>query len=385
MVTYRQDGRGEGAGLRYPVLDALRGLAALGVVFHHIPAAAGLSAHGWDANFGRMVDLFLVISGFVIASAYGERLAAGFPLRRFLWLRWGRVWPLHAAMLLVFLAALMALGQARPDLRTDGILAGRQSVADLPAALLLLNGFIPTVGEPWNHPSWSISIEMALYVAAALAWRFLGRRAAVAGLAAALLALATVSFVPGVYGVWFSIARGIAGFGLGMAVHALLQRSNVRRIDPRVATVLELAALIALGIVLWGSGNLLPFDLAATMLVAVAALGRGFVSRMLIARPFQLLGELSYALYIVHIFVIGRVFDLLALVQPRLGVTIADSHLGAADTLVGPDWQANLAKIAIMGLCLAAAWPASVLIERPARVWSRRKAPFIASKPDSGN
>jgi len=376
---------GSGEGLRYPALDALRGLAALAVVFHHIPANAGLSGAGWDVNFGRMVDLFFVISGFVIASAYGERLSTGFPLRRFLWLRWGRVWPLHATMLLVFLVALLALGALRPDLRNDGPLAGRQVLADLPAAFLLLNGFIPSIGMPWNNPSWSVSIEMALYGIAALAWRFLGRRAAPAALVASLIALAAAASPLAIDEAMYNMARGVAGFGLGMTLHAAFHRIPVRALPVMVATALEIATLFALGALLFGSGAIVPFDLVATGLVALAAAGHGFVSRVLLARPFQFLGALSYALYMVHVFVIGRVFDLLALVQPWLGVTVAASRMGAADALVGPDWQADLAKVVIMALCVGAAWPAAVLIERPARQWSRRTAPAVAASTESPN
>lgn len=374
MVTVAQDGDGGGVAARYPVLDALRGLAALGVVFHHIPVSPDLPMAGWDQNFGRLVDLFFVISGFVIASAYGQKLAGGYSITRFLFLRWGRVWPLHAAMLAMFLAALLLLGLTRPDLRGGGLLAGRYDIADLPSALLLLNGFVPTVGMPWNHPSWSISIEMALYVLAALAWRGLGARAAGAGVVAATIALAAIALAPDALGVLYDLARGIAGFGLGMALQALLARGAGNGIGRYTATMLEGAVLAGIIAVLLGSGNVLAFDLLAAALVGIAAVGRGLVSQALLARPFQRLGELSYALYMVHVFIIGRAFDVLGLVQGKLGLTIADARLAAADALVGPDWQAFLAKTALICLCLIAAWAAATMIERPARAWSRRKA-----------
>ncbi|CAH0495628.1 acyltransferase [Novosphingobium sp. CECT 9465] len=386
MVTFAQDRNGGGAVARYPVLDALRGLAALGVVFHHIPASSGLSAAGWDINFGRLVDLFFVISGFVITSAYGTRLAGGFSFLRFAWLRWGRIWPLHAVMLALFLIAMAGLGLARPDMRVNGILAGRQDIADLPAALLLLNGFVPITGMAWNHPSWSVSIEMVLYVLAALAWRWLGQGAVAAALIAAALALAMLLLDPEALGLAYDLARGIAGFGLGMALHAVFTalRPSANS-SSALFTALEITALVALGAVLWGSGNIAAFDLAAVAFVGLGAIGKGMVSKLLETRPFQLLGTLSYALYMVHVFVIGRVFDLLGVVQGRLGMTIAETRFGGADTLVGPDWQADLAKLTIIAICLAAAWPAAVLIERPARAWSRRKAASFPSTPVSGN
>ncbi|MDT0509083.1 acyltransferase [Novosphingobium sp. MMS21-SN21R] len=377
-----QDGRGEGAGLRYPVLDALRGLAALGVVFHHIPANAGLSAAGFDANFGRMVDLFFVLSGFVIAASYGAKLSSGFSISRFLWLRWGRVWPLHATMLVVLAVAMLALGLARPDLRTHGLMAGANDPADLPLAVLLLQGIVPSRGPTWNHPSWSISVEMLLYVLAALGWRLLGDRAWGAWLGAALALLAFAGFGPGFDGLASNIARGVAGFGLGVLVHRALGQSRPR-LNLHAATALELAALATLAWVLSASGNLAAFDLAAAALVALAAVQRGLVSRALMFAPFQWLGTISYALYMVHIFVIGRSFDILALVQDRLGLTIAQATIGGEDVLIGPGWQADIAKLAIMALCLVIAIPFAKLIEQPARAWSRRT--FGQQLPNAGN
>nr|WP_246386064.1 acyltransferase [Novosphingobium hassiacum] len=359
-------------------MDAWRGIAAVGVVFHHIPAQAGLSATAWDDHFGRLVDLFFVISGFVIASAYGRKLGDGYSFRRFFWLRWGRVWPLHAAMLGLFLVAMIVLGLVRPDLRTDGILAGRQRLVDLPAALLLLNGFVPSVGMPWNLPSWSVSIEMALYGLAALAWRFCGRYAGWTGVGAATGALVALEMVPADLGSAYDLMRGIAGFGLGMTLHWLIgDRVTNVRLPWAMATLAELGALALFAQVLWGGGDIVAFDLAAVALVGIFAVGSGGVSQILLARPFQQLGQLSYALYMVHVFVIGRMFDLLGMAQDSLGLTIADTHLGGADALVGPDWQANAANVVMIGICLLAAWPAAVLVERPARAWSRHRAARI--------
>jgi peptidoglycan/LPS O-acetylase OafA/YrhL len=360
--------------LRYPVLDSLRGIAALAVVFHHIPAAAGLSAMGFDANFGRMVDLFFVLSGFVIAASYGAKLSEGYSFSRFIWLRWGRVWPLHAAMIAVFALSLLALGALQPDLRTHGLMAGRNDPADLPIAFLLLQGIVPSLGPTWNHPSWSVSVEMLLYLVAAAGWRIGGERVWALWLALAFAILVYAGFGPGFFDLASNVARGLAGFGLGVALHHLFSRSSPPAVPFVAATVLELAAFAAVGAVLWGSGNLMAFDLAATALVALAALQGGAISRLLIAAPFQWLGTMSYALYMVHVFVIGRVFDALAVIQPRLGLLIADATVGGDDALVGPGWQADMTKLAIMALCLVVAVPFARLIEQPARAWSRRAA-----------
>lgn len=373
MVTIVDGGEGIGTAERFPVLDSLRGLAALGVVFHHIPVSDDLAVARWDDNFSLLLDLFFVISGFVIAAAYCERLSGGFSLRRFLWLRIGRIWPLHASMLCVFILSMLALGLMRPDLRTHGLMAGRYDPADLPAAFLLLQGIAPSLGPVWNDPSWSISVEMLLYILAAFGWRAVGQKAWIGWLVAAFVVLALTKIDSALQGTAFNVARGISGFGLGLFVQAMLSRVNIT-LSMALATSLEALALFALLLIVCVSGNLVLFDVVAAGLVALAVLQRGWIGHLLAAQPFQVLGTLSYALYLSHVFVIGRVFDILAVVQPRLGVMIAQTQVGGQDMLVGPDALAVLAKLAIAALCLVVAWPFAALIERPARAWSRRVA-----------
>ena len=78
---------------RFTALDSLRGIAALGVLLHHLPATNGLAVLPLAGAGSLFVDLFFVLSGFVIAASYGERLADGFSVRRFALLRLGRVVP----------------------------------------------------------------------------------------------------------------------------------------------------------------------------------------------------------------------------------------------------------------------------------------------------
>lgn len=380
MVRSDQGGTSLGTAERYPVLDSLRGLAAVGVVFHHIPVSDDLAVARWDDGFNLLLDLFFVISGFVIASSYGERLAKGFSFRRFMWLRLGRIWPLHAAMLCIFIVSMLALGLARPELRTHGLLAGRFDPADLPAAFLLLQGVVPSHGPVWNDPSWSISVEMLLYLLAALGWKLVGLRAWLGWLVAAVLLLVMTALNAGFDGVAYNVARGIAGFGLGVVVHTALERWPPHLSQAR-ATVFEALSAAAVLLILATGGSLMLFDGAAAMLVAMAVIERGWFSRALSSAPLQWLGSISFALYLSHVFVIGRVFDILALLQSRTGVVVAQTAIGGADMLTGPNAQAAIAKLLIVCLCLLAAWPFAYLIEQPARAWSRRVAGVVAPVP----
>lgn len=91
---------------RFVFLDALRGVAALAIVVHHYTLDAG---HGEVfASAGVAVDFFFCLSGFVIAHAYHERLAAGMPLGQYALRRLIRLYPMYAVGTLLGLVALVA-------------------------------------------------------------------------------------------------------------------------------------------------------------------------------------------------------------------------------------------------------------------------------------
>jgi peptidoglycan/LPS O-acetylase OafA/YrhL len=80
----------------FQTLDALRGVAALVVVVHHNhPMFTWRPHHGYLA-----VDLFFVLSGFVLSYAYQDRLDRGWPTIKFLRARLVRLAPLYLLALL---------------------------------------------------------------------------------------------------------------------------------------------------------------------------------------------------------------------------------------------------------------------------------------------
>ncbi len=154
----------DGRQTRTPHLDALRIVAAAAVVVLHYAeytkdnaAAHFIFAH--VQHFNLFVDLFFVISGFVIARQYLEKVDTAFGVKRFLWRRIARIYPLHLLTLGFYLAiaAALQLGLAR------GENPARYPLSDIPAQLLMLHA---VVGErlTFNFPSWSLSAEMVCYL-----------------------------------------------------------------------------------------------------------------------------------------------------------------------------------------------------------------------------
>src|ERR1700731_3903652 len=96
--------------LRFGVLDSWRGVAALLVALFHLNVYSAIYPLDFVRNGYLFVDFFFVLSGFVITYSYADRLKTLEDLGSFAIRRFGRLWPLHAVVLLAFVAAESAKG-----------------------------------------------------------------------------------------------------------------------------------------------------------------------------------------------------------------------------------------------------------------------------------
>lgn len=209
-----------------PHLDGLRIVAAGAiVVLHYAEYCRGNAVadfvFGHVQHFNLLVDLFFVISGFVIASQYAGKVGDRQSVARFLWRRLARIYPLHLATLAFYLliAATIQLGIARGDN------PARYPLSDIPAQLLLLHAII---GErlTFNFPSWSISAEMVCYVAFPLFAALTLRRRSLAVWAFVLMIALNTSVVlatgAGPWTDWINhggAARALPSFMLGISLY----------------------------------------------------------------------------------------------------------------------------------------------------------------------
>jgi peptidoglycan/LPS O-acetylase OafA/YrhL len=159
----------EGTSQRFVALDAWRGIAALMVALYRLEADGWLYSLPFIRNAYLFVDFFFVLSGFVIAHAYLGRLGTGTSQMVFLVRRFGRVWPLHAFLLALFVSFELGRGllwYARSG-SFDAFAGARAPIPILWDGLLLQTlGFTgPTL---WNTPAWSISTEFWTYCLFAL-------------------------------------------------------------------------------------------------------------------------------------------------------------------------------------------------------------------------
>jgi peptidoglycan/LPS O-acetylase OafA/YrhL len=376
------DGHGRAASMaktRFDVLDSWRGICALLVALFHFPAAGWLATNGFIRGSYLFVDFFFVLSGFVIAHAYGERLADGGSLRRFMITRFGRLFPLHAFMLL----ALMAFELIRwvlPQLAGgEAAFTGAFSVSSIFTNLFMVHGLGVEQGLTWNGPSWSISTELFAYLLFGVTVLLLGRTALLAFSAAIVVApLFLLAVSPDFMdATWdFGMIRCIYGFSSGVIVHTLYVQAGETpsRDGETVASWTFAEAAVILAVVLFvATSHANALSLFAPLVfgfaVFIFAHEGGLVSRILSARPFLGLGALSYSIYMTHMFVQARMMNV---------AKVADGHFGASLLEADGAGFASAWAWPMAGLMVAATLVVSAvtyrLVEVPGREWFREMA-----------
>jgi len=357
---------------RFDVLDALRGLCALLVVFFHLPVSSHLHPLALFRHGYLFVDFFFVLSGFVIAHAYGGRLGSVKDLGPFLIKRLGRVWPLHAVMLVAFVGLELCRLWFHFDAATP--FARDRSVEAIFTNLLLIQSFNIHPYLTWNGPAWSISVEMGAYVVFAAIMVLAPRRFTAISLllivAGALIVLTqSTRFMNTTYN--FGFPRAVYGFFLGCLVHRIWLMKPPT-FAPVVAGWLQLICLVVVGAyVSYAQG---PWTVAAPLFFAVSiwifAEERGLVSRILSVRPMLALGHWSYSIYMVHMFVI----TIMLILARKLQIMPDGRRID-----FGSLWLNDLFALAVIGLIIGLSVLTYRLVEIPGRdavnAWlARRKA-----------
>jgi peptidoglycan/LPS O-acetylase OafA/YrhL len=302
-----------------PSMTGVRGIAAVWVMLFHAQQDAGkifgmrLLERIPDVMYGcHGVDLFFMLSGFVLMYAH-ERdfyVLRKDSLSRFARLRFTRVYPLNAAVLLL-IAAFVAfqpsyVAWARSTLNADDFSGG----AFVRTLFLATRWFLPGSGD-WNQPAWSLSLEVLGYVLFPLL-AFCALRVARKW---QLIALASLSLL-GSYIVLthFAFECEISQIAIVRMLSCLITGIAVFRLWALTIESGEkwaglIASASAAGILVRGLPlirGLLPdgsiqFNFFFASLLYGLAFQQGVVNKLLSSRVAVFLGEISFPLYLVHV------------------------------------------------------------------------------------
>jgi peptidoglycan/LPS O-acetylase OafA/YrhL len=300
-------------------LTGLRGIAAVYVLlFHYFPLSVSSNVsnplkrildHGYLA-----VDLFFVLSGFVMALSYHRSFAAGWSpsmYLRFLGRRIARIYPLYLGATIVGFF-FVVLGWIR---YTQGAQLGWALFANL--FMVQAWGIVGS----FDSPAWSISAEWAAYLAfPALLIPTMFRKPWVGWLSAIICTgiLALFYVLPASllqehevrqpfnfngYSFALPVVRCIPEFALGILAFRLTGTPFGRRLaaSPWIAIAVGLAILALLTVPRSDLGVVLLFPILVTSLAS----GNHLPDRMLGSPPAELVGRLSYSIYLTHKLLLG--------------------------------------------------------------------------------
>lgn len=373
---------------RTPRLDSLTSLrwwAALAVFFFHVrnvvplPGVIGeLAGYG---NFG--VAFFFLLSGFVLTWSWRPSVGIG----TFYWRRLARIYPLHLVTLIIAIPVFYSFSPIAEQTWVKPV-----DVAVLILCVLLLQGWSrdPAVLFAGNPAAWTLTAEMFFYAMHPFLTkilRLLSSRgavtAAVSILVLSVMARAAILIDPtGTLALLPWPVLRINEFMIGMCLAWAMRLGWRPRVPIWIPITLLATFLLGLQLldrlpqatelawVLTSFVSEIMTALFALLVCAYAVADLEDRTRLSRARPLVLLGEWSYAFYLIHATLIYFVL----------------AQFGRQSGVVGVTWIIGLLAVSIL-----AAWALHVLIERPAesrlRAWqnsfmSRRNKTGAATKSD---
>ncbi|WP_162178631.1 acyltransferase family protein [Deinococcus marmoris] len=300
-------------------LTGLRAIAALWVVFHHyfdkfvllFPVLEPLRAFAQAGNMG--VELFLVLSGFVITLNYVDHFRVdqfrqwnGPTYIHFLRARIARIYPVVVACLLGALGIVTVANRLNMDLATEGLYTPGGFVA----SLLMVQAWGNSADATWNFVAWSVSAEWFAYLCfplVALLYHRVRTSSTAVGIAGAAIVVSisliltsglsvvspfdhnsllrvTGSFVAGAMMCWLWRNRFGASWNWGLLTPVL-----------GLLAVASATALTAMGTgAYWTLLFMTPFILGL-------AYSRGWLARALSTSLADFGGRISYSMYMSHL------------------------------------------------------------------------------------
>jgi peptidoglycan/LPS O-acetylase OafA/YrhL len=292
---------------RFVLLDFYRFVAALGVFVFHLKFIDKGISPAWNGSYGLFVDMFFILSGFVISYSYPAKSSGVRSYLRFMIRRLARIYPLHVLTLVAFVA-LGVVGIAGPT--------PHSSLSDFIYNLFLVQAWGVTDHLSFNSPSWSISAELFCYILfPVLMFVATGVRPLVLAVIVAIsYAILAHAWLPiwhersQMYGANFDYAmlRALPSFLNGILLAILFRLSADYRKKPVVIAgiVLFTVAVLILNFFAKPDLAIILFSLA----ILLTAVGESAFKQFPGASWLGRLGNTSYALYMLHELMIILVF-----------------------------------------------------------------------------
>ena len=298
---------------RLDQLTSIRGIAAWWVVIYHSqaflkdkisPDILNVISYGYLA-----VDLFFVLSGFVLFLNYHSRVNKNHPktILIFYWNRFARIYPVHFVMMISYLV----LAATFFYFSSSGKPPASFSIETFIQSLLLLQ----TWGDndlTWNVPSWSISSEWAVYMVFPFIV-FLMKKY-LAGVAMhiflSIFALISIGYIYNILGMAsigssiakMAVIRTLFEFILGCVIASVYLNHTDFIVKFRYFGLVIFTSLCLI-FVNYKIDDYFIFPAAFFILIAYLSVDTSYITRILSLPLLVYLGEISYSTYMVHYFI----------------------------------------------------------------------------------
>ena len=305
-----------------PALDGLRGIAVSLVVIYHCHTKLGDGLLSRFAEYGWAgVNLFFVLSGFLITGIIIEGREDAHFFRNFYARRALRIWPVYVLLLLLNYILVPILLEHNP------YHAWRitSTAPWLYYALFVQNLFTLALPGPIG-PTWSLAIEEQFY----LAWAPIARRLSLRYLAVILVTAFVVSpavraWNTGLLTPTHTLIH-LDGLAIGSLIAVLLRMDTFSKSTWHKLGLAGIAlGLFGVGLMLYRgtafADTFLALGFGGMMIAAIVSAPGSFYARVLCAWPLKSIGTISYGLYMMHIlvFVVIGNFELRMLQYGTLG------------------------------------------------------------------
>ncbi len=294
-------------------LTSIRGIAALWVVLYHFIAPLNRDVACFSCYLPPLersylaVDLFFILSGFILAYVYLEKFTQDnsnitIP---FLKARIARIYPLHLFCLLAF----ATWHCSAYFLASDYSILPRNNLETFTYNIFLVHAWGVWDDVSWNYPSWSISTELFAYISLTILFSLMIRNKAVQIITFILSVIAIVAYP--FLSDGFTIGNGqalyrcLACFYLGVSCFLLFGQCSF---STRLATVIQLITLSLLFIGIFIGTNDGILMLLWCPLIYSLSHDKGIIANVLKYKFLYFLGVISYSIYLTHavIFMIYR-------------------------------------------------------------------------------
>ncbi len=338
----------------------LRGFLALLVTALHLnidlvfPAFKERGVSNWF-NGALCVDIFFILSGFILCLMYDEKLSPK-TARNYVVARVARIFPLHTVCLLVVFLMYLVGSKLGLDIGKD------YKGSDFFSQLFLIHEWFPLSVDQWIKTSWSVSFEWLAYLLCFPVFVFLSRRCKLSDISNnSLISLSIISgavcFLTYIAHYEFSLSRttgliGVvrcfSGFLSGCFIAKAFSRGCIK-LSPKWDDILFICVIVACilkeTVSPYAIG--LAYLLAPVWILHLAYDRPSFSVSFFSSRLMMFLGIISYSLYLIHP-IVGKVFYGLHSKLPNInGVIIIALLLGV--TIIISHWSYSLLEMPSRG------------------------------------